>query len=222
MHTQGGDRVSWAQWLSWRSVLGHEGTQSNCSVLGERRLRVESQKGQHLHSGFRGWVGIGGKGREGCKDVLCGGKSNAEASPELECFWEGTCSNLRSPITQKLPKDRLYHVRLLDTFIVRESVQDPPWQRMPHSIPEVLVLIDFLSFQKADILTEVYSDRQWQLESFPWELNHFWKIPGSFFEETISFWHFELASKDLSVWVGIWDTLKPFHLLSSFNLLFNW
>lgn len=154
--------TEWAERSDWgRSVLGHEGAQSNCSILGERRLRVESQKGQHLHSGLRGWVGISIKGREGCKNVPCGGKSNAEASPELEFFWEGRCSNLRFPIAQKLLKDRLYHVRLLDTFVIRESVQDPTWQRMPHSIPEVLVLIDFLSFQKANILTEVYSDRQW-------------------------------------------------------------
>lgn len=44
-------------------------------------------------------------------------------------------------------------------YCFTELVQDPPWQHMSRSIPEVLVLIDFPSFQKANILMEVYSDQ---------------------------------------------------------------
>lgn len=48
----------------------------------------------------------------------------------LAQYWSASekarAPTLGPPDARKLPKDRLYHARPLDTFIIRELVQDPP------------------------------------------------------------------------------------------------
>lgn len=145
MHTHGGDRVSWVQWLSSRSVLGHEGAKKkNCTLLGERRLRVESQKDQHLHSGLRGWVGIGRKGREGCKAVLCGDKSMQRLAQCWRASEKARAPNLRSPRCpetakgQTVPRRTIGHTRCyrvgsrspMTTYVTLNS-----WSPCPYWFP---------------------------------------------------------------------------------------